>query len=132
MAARPPRTPQDIPIVYVGRMTPEDRDYRWSATLFFGRSEQDPNYRWREAAFWSFGRSRDGQDEPYALQPDDREFQVAFSNVVGATNVAYGPFPIDGEDEDVFQHRWLTLFTKAVTGELSRPDRMPIHDHYLR
>ena len=110
-------------------MTSEDRDYSWSATLFFGKSQQDPNYRWRETAFWSFSRTQDGKDEPHALQPDDREFGMAFSNVMGATSAAYGPFAIDGEDEDTFQHRWLTLFTKAVTGELNQPNQMPIADH---
>ncbi|MBX3595916.1 serine/threonine-protein kinase [Sphingomonas sp.] len=129
---RPARTPADVPIMYVGRATPDDRDYKWSATLFYGKSLEDPNYRWRETAFWRFARSRDGQDEPYALQPDDRDFQVAFSNTMGVASTAYGPLPIDGEDEDTFQHRWLTLFTKAVTGELNRPGQMPVPDHYLR
>jgi serine/threonine-protein kinase len=128
-----PREDADGMLVFsLRRMTPEDRDYSWSATLFFGKSQQDPNYRWRETAFWSFGQSRDGQDQPFALQPEDREFGMAFSNTVGATNVAYGPFTIDGEDEDVFQHRWLTLFTNAVTGELSQPGTMPVPDHYWR
>jgi hypothetical protein len=125
---RPQRTVHDIPIVYARRMTSEDQDYIWSATLFFGKSQQDPNYRWREAAFWSF--SQNGQDEPHALKPDDREFGMVFSNVMGSISTAYGPFPIDGEDEDTFHHRWLTLFTKAVTGELCRPNQMPIPDHF--
>jgi serine/threonine-protein kinase len=129
---RPQRTDRDIPVFYAGRATPEDQDYRWSATLFFGKSSKDPNYRWREMAFWSFNRSSDGQDEPYALRPDGEEFQMVFSNVIGGTSAAYGPFSIDGEDEEAFQHRWLTLFTKAVNGELSRPNQMPVPDHYLR
>ena len=130
--SRPQRTAHDIPIVYAGRMTSDDQDYTWSATLFFGKSQRDPNYRWRETAFWSFSRSQNGQDEPHALQPDDREFGIVFSNVMGSTSTAYGPFAIDGENEDTFQHRWLTLFTKAVTGELCRPNQMPIPDHFWR
>ncbi len=130
-AVRPQRTAHDVPIIYAGRMTRDDQDYKWSATLFFGKSRQDPNYRWRETAFWSLSRSHNGRDEPYAIPPEDRDFQIAFSNTMGVANTAYGPLAIDGEDEDAFQHRWLTLFTKAVTGELNRPDRMPIPDHYL-
>ncbi|SCW76024.1 serine/threonine protein kinase [Sphingobium faniae] len=129
---RPPRSNDGFPIMYVGHSIPDDRDYRWSATLFFGQTKDDSNYRWRETSFWSFAATRDGGDEPYALQPGDREFQTAFSNTMGVANIAYGPFAIDGEDEDQFQHRWLSLFTKAVTGQLNRPDRMPIPDHYLR
>ncbi|WP_206240441.1 serine/threonine-protein kinase [Novosphingobium terrae] len=130
--ARPAKSIEDIPIMYVGRAMPEDRDYKWSSTLFFGRSKDDPNYRWRETAFWSFSVRRNGADEPFSLEPEDREFQIAFSNTMGSTSAAYGPFAVDGEDEDQFQHRWLTLFTKAVTGELNRPDQMPIPDHYLK
>ena len=127
---RPQRTAHEIPIVYMGRSTSEDQDYTWSATLFFGRSQQDRDYRWRETAFWSFSHNQTGKNEPYALQPDDREFGMAFSNVVGGTNAAYGPFLIDGEDEDNFRNRWLTLFTKAVTGELNRPNQMPVPEYY--
>jgi len=129
---RPQKTSQGIPIVHVMRATPDDLDYRWSATLFYGRSQKDPDYRWRETAFWSFSGSQRGQDEPYALQPDDREFGIAFSNVMGVTNVAYGPLPIDDENQDGFYNRWLTLFTKAVNGDLNRPSQMPVPDHYLR
>lgn len=129
---RPARTAADVPIIYAGRATPDDFDYKWSATLFYGKSQQDPNYRWRETAFWSFAQGGNSSHTPYALQPDNRDFQVAFSNTMGVANTAYGPLAIDGEDEETFQHRWLTLFTRAVTGELNRPDRMPVPDHYLR
>ncbi len=65
-------------------------------------------------------------DEPFGLPADDREFEFASSNVMGQANIAYGPFSIDAEDESDFQHRWLTLFARAATGELNRPSRMPV------
>ena len=127
---RPSRTAADIRIIHVGHDRPENRDYRWSATLFFGRSQADPNYRWRETAFWSMSRRHEGQDAPFSLEAAGSDFNGAFSNVIGVNHPAYGPFPIDGEDEDAFHQRWLTLFSKAVSGTLNRPSTMPINDYY--
>lgn len=129
---RPQRSAQDIPIFYAGREMPEDLDYKWSASLFYGRSASDPNYRWREVAFWTLGRSRNRQHEPLAIASDDPNFHVAFSNTMGTMNIAYGPFPIDGEDEDAFQRRWLGLFAQAATGKLNHPGTLPVPDAFLR
>jgi eukaryotic-like serine/threonine-protein kinase len=128
---RPDTTPEGFPIFYAGRATSQDRDYTWSATLFFAKCPQDPSYRWREVAFWTL-RNDHGVDEPFAISPSDDEFTLAFSNVIGTTREAYGPLAIDGEDEEDFQHRWLTLFARAVGGELERPGRMPVPDEYFR
>lgn len=127
---RPKESDEGYPIVYLGRLQAVDRDYAWSSTLFYGKSKDDSNYRWRETAFWTMGQSE--RDQPYALQPTDRDFQVAFSMTMGVANVAYGPLAIDGEDEDNFHERWLTLFAKAINGSLSRPDRLPVPDYYWR
>jgi hypothetical protein len=40
--------------------------------------------------------------------------------------IAYGPFPIDGEDEEKFIERWMGLVAKAAIGELTKPRSMPI------
>lgn len=127
---RPTHTSEGGSIFYVGRETPYDRDYTWSATLFFGRSKKEPDYRWREIGFWSFAAG--SPEAPYSLAPGDRNFELAFSNVMGSVDVAYGPWAVDGEDEDAFQHRWLSLFTKAVRGELNQPSSMPIGDHFFQ
>lgn len=122
---------ESMSMMYSAFSGPDHHDYTWSATLFFGKSNQDPNYRWRETAFWSFNNSQN-REEPFALRPDDRDFAIAFSKTMGTVNTAYGPLTIDGEDEDQFQHRWLTLFSKAVQGVLSRPNQMPITDHFWK
>jgi len=127
---RPTSTPEGNRIIYAGRETRDDREYRWSATLFFGRSKNDPNYRWREVAFWSL--SPEPNDAPFSLSPVEREFQLAFSNVMSTTNIAYGPWAADGEDEDTFIHRWLTLYAKAAKGELNQPSALPLNDYYFR
>lgn len=117
-------------VFYAGRRAADEQDYKWSATLFFGKSDKSPEYRWREAGFWSFASSHDQQDVPFALDPENRDFLLAFSNVMGGTELAYGPLAIDGENADDFVHRWLTLFTKAVEGTLNRPMGMPVSDRF--
>lgn len=99
------------------------RDYTWSATLAFATHPGDSSFRWREVSFWSLGRS-DG-NEPLGLAAGNGSFDIALSNIMGVMNVAFGPEAIDGEDEDQFQHRWLTLFSRAATGQLNRPSQMP-------
>lgn len=128
--ARPANDHRGHPVIYVGRVSGIDLDYTWGSTLFFANSSDDPTYRWREAAFWSMAQG-DQRDTPFALAADDKQFAIAFSNVIGVANLAYGPLPIDGEDEENFRHRWLTLFARAASGELEKPHRMPLQPGYF-
>jgi hypothetical protein len=59
-------------------------------------------------------------NEPSAFDPDFKDFYSAFKGG------AYGPFPIDAEDEGPFLERWLRLLAKAALGELRRPDKFPL------
>jgi serine/threonine-protein kinase len=97
--------------------------YTFSASLVFCKTPKDPEHRWREVSFWSF-RS-DNSSTPYAINPRDREFSVALSNVAGMTSVAHGPLAIDAEDEIEFLDRWLILFAKAADRRLRHPMQMP-------
>jgi len=97
--------------------------YTFSASLVFSKTPKDPQYRWRELSFWSF--NSDSSSTPYALSPNDRDFSIALSNVVGMSNVAHGPLTIDAEDEEDFLNRWMTLFAKAADKRLRHPMRMP-------
>jgi len=99
--------------------------YSWSATLVFAATPEDGTFRWREVSFYrQFGST--SEDEPFALNPATRDFDLAFSNVVAAVNVALGPLIIDGEKEAAFHDRWIALLSKAALGSLSRPRAMPI------
>ena len=105
-------------------------DYRWSATLVFASTPDDQTYRWREVSFFR----TDGvpqADEPFCLFPGDDQFDIALSKVSGLFSVAYGPKPIDGEDEEEFSRRWSYILGKAATGILEKPNSLPISDDYF-
>jgi len=98
--------------------------YRWSASFAFADRNDGHGFRWYEIAFWRLGGN--GADEPCAIAAHSSDFHYAISNVMHNVNIAYGPFAIDGEDEENFLERWIALVAKAMIGELKRPSNMPI------
>jgi eukaryotic-like serine/threonine-protein kinase len=107
-----------------------DNSYAWSATLAFASVPGDPTYRWREVAFWRMDQFHH-ENEPFGLAAHDRDFDIALSNTLGIVNIAFGPKPIDAEDEQDFQRRWVFLFSRAITGALERPRQLPIAPNYF-
>jgi serine/threonine-protein kinase len=105
----------------------ERNSYTWSASLLFADRKDGNGFRWYEVSFWSFQRLR-GKDEPFGLEGYDADIISALGNTISDVNVAYGPFPIDGEDEANFISRWTGLVAKAAIGQLARPRAMPIRD----
>jgi eukaryotic-like serine/threonine-protein kinase len=71
------------------------------------------------------------ENEPFGLAAHDRDFDIALSNTLGIVNIAFGPKPIDAEDEQDFQRRWVFLFSRAITGALERPRQLPIAPNYF-
>lgn len=104
----------------------ESRPYTWSATLLFADRKDGNQCRWYEVAFFSLAPAR--KDAPFGLDGYEADIDLALGNVMHTVNVAYGPCPIDGEDEESFMNRWIELVAKAATGELSTPSYMPIRD----
>ncbi len=68
---------------------------------------------------------------PLCPRTINAEFDIAPSRLTGVYRIALGPSAIDAEDEDAFQHRWLTLFARAATGELRMPSGMPVALSYF-
>jgi len=101
-------------------------EYIWRATAFCARLEDDGPFRWYEVGFWSFNQDV----APYNLSCESPDFYGAFSNVGTNHNIAYGPLPIDGEDEESFFDRWILLFTIASKGRLLKPNGLPIRENY--
>jgi serine/threonine protein kinase len=101
------------------------RPYTWSASLLFADRKDGGGFRWYEVSFWTIGRDR---DEPFGLEGYKADIDLALGNIMHSVNVAYGPLPIDGEDEEVFIARWIDLVAKAAIGQLTRPSGMPIRD----
>jgi serine/threonine-protein kinase len=106
--------------------------YQFSANLIFAKIPGDPDYRWREISFHEIFSQRSNFDQPFSLDPFDRDFQVAVSNVMGKHQIAHGPLTIDGEDEASFQERWLNLFAKAAARQLHPPQQLPVPDHFFK
>ncbi len=105
---------------------PQSRPYTWSASLLFADRKDGNGYRWYEVAFWTL--SQKNRDEPFGLEGYDNDINLALGNITHTVNVAYGPFPIDGEDEESFISRWINLVSKAAIGELVHPKGMPIRN----
>lgn len=104
--------------------------YEFEATVFFGKSKAEPEYRWREVSFWSFGNHMNGS-QPSALPAGGRDFNYALSNVMHSWNVAHGPWAIDGEDEEKFHDRWANLLARAANGNLRPSNSMPLNESYF-
>ena len=43
-----------------------------------------------------------------------------------SVEMAYGPWPIDGEDEPKLSERWFGFIAKAAVGQLARPNAVPV------
>jgi serine/threonine-protein kinase len=101
-------------------------NYNFCTSLVFAKTPDDDAYRWREISFMQVFSSKPMHEQPIALNPHSGEFGTAMSNVIGAYQVACGPWTIDGEDEDEFQERWLRLFAKAAKRQLRPPTALPL------
>jgi len=98
--------------------------YEWSASLLYADRKDGHGFRWYEVSFWMHGRSRG--DVPYGLCGYERDIDLALGAGMHTVNVAYGPLPIDGEDEEEFILRWTKLVAQAAIGELQSPNAMPM------
>jgi hypothetical protein len=102
--------------------------YVRSASLFFGTQQANDSYRWFEVAFYHHPLGGNSSNEPYAL-PSIHEVHDALTTMgIRRTQIADGPSPIDGEDEESFHERWIGLIALGLTGKLSRPNRLPVEE----
>lgn len=97
--------------------------YAVSSSLVYAKQPDDTDYRWYELSFWAANSSFWRQ--PFSVSPTDRNFDIALSNIMGHYSTAFGPIPIDAEDEQSFQDRWIGLFTKGALQKLRAPNQMP-------
>jgi len=99
--------------------------YTWSASLLFVDRKDGMGFRWYEVSFW---RQFSKEDVPFGLEGYEGDIDLALGNIMHNVNVAYGPLPVDGEDEASFISRWSDLVAKAAIGKLIRPRGMPIRN----
>ena len=101
--------------------------YTWSASLLYADMNDGNGFRWYEVSFWTQAQQKTN-DEPFGLEGYQADIDLACGNIMHSVNVAYGPLPVDSEDEECFISRWVGLVAKAATGNLNRPSGMPIRD----
>jgi hypothetical protein len=107
--------------IAVGQEQPE---YVWGASLWYAKLKGGTDYRWYETSYWALSAER---YQPFALGPD-RDADYAASSIMHTVGLAFGPAPIDGEDEDEFHSRWALLFTMASKRQLRQPSTLPIRN----
>ena len=106
--------------------------YTFAATLVFASTKEDQDFRWRELSFFNWRNSEPLHLNPVVLNPKLRDFQLAISKVASGWQLAHGPFPIDGESEDSFQERWISLFAKAASRKLRPPTHLPLKSDFFQ
>jgi len=98
--------------------------FQWGASLWYSRIKEGQAYRWREIGYrQQFGRSV--ISEPFACK-DFNDADLAASKVMHTVALAYGPWPIDDEEEEAFHSRCAWLLARAAAGGLRQPRQLPI------
>ena len=121
-----PKTGWDVIGWSIIRVNTSRSGYTWSASLLYADKHDGSGYRWYELAFWTFAQHKNPSEEPYGLEGYCNDIDLACGHGMHSVAIAYGPMPIDSEDEESFYSRWMQLTAKAATGDLMRPGSMPI------
>jgi hypothetical protein len=104
--------------------------YEWSASLWYCKLPETTDYRWYEASYFSFHRAE--AYAPYDLSTKIRDADLAASLIMHIYQLAFGPQPIDDEDEDDFGERWAALLALSAEGKLGHPRSLPLQPKFWR
>lgn len=103
-------------------------EYKWWSSLWYtnlGKSTLD--FRWYEVSYFRSALMRDQpRFVPFHLANEPSKADEAAGPAMSAMNIAFGPVPIDDENQAEFHDRWMRLFAKAINGELSYPRSLPL------
>ncbi len=115
--------------ISVQQITPR---YTWSSSLLYCKQPGRTGYRWLEVSFMRIS-GNDNEMQPMSLldkidgaRSRYEHVDLALSNVMHAYQAAFGPIPIDDEDEEEFIARWMSIFAAAAEGRLRSPMRLPM------
>jgi len=103
--------------------------YRWSASLWYARLPGTQDYRWYEVSY--FAPLRADAMAPYALD-EIRDAALAAAPVMHVYQTAFGPVPIDDENEEDFTERWGTILARAAEGKLRHPTNLPLQPQFWK
>ncbi|WP_419805430.1 serine/threonine-protein kinase [Terriglobus sp.] len=106
-------------------------DLIWESYLFYGSLPGGDQYRWHETSFYVI---EDKQPTPTAFSrgfvPGYQFFDSLFAGTHKEIGRAFGPTPIDDEDEEEFFERWSTLFALAAEEKLKPPKKYPLEEKF--
>ena len=96
-----------------------------SSSLWYA-SIDGSEYRWWEVSYSATPFNRQSPPLPFSLVGSvEAADNAALCHVAGAAiigngpfGIAYGPQPVDGEEQEAFMDHWLGLFVQAVKGKL--------------
>ena len=99
--------------------------YCWSSSLWYTNLGHLDGYRWYEVSYCDNPLSSRKQEyAPFYLRYPEADSAAA--PVIGVYQIAFGPKPIDDEDQESFMDRWAELLAKAVDGKLCYPRYLPL------
>jgi hypothetical protein len=98
--------------------------YVWGYSLIYAEERESGHHRWYEVGFMHNPFMRRSGDSPFALEHG--EIVSAMGPGMSAMQTAWGPEPIDDEDEPGFVTEWLALFADACHGQLRYPSTLPL------
>jgi hypothetical protein len=111
--------------------------YVWASSLLYCRFPNNQDYRWYEVSFMISPLSRMTGPAPLSLLEETNNAtsryhhaDLALSNTMHSYQAAFGPIPIDDENEESFIERWMTVFGAAAEGRLKYPSRLPLGDSF--
>lgn len=105
----------------------------WAASLWYSKTEEDDDYRWREVSYWQNPLLQTEADQVGPLALDFAEADAAASpSMTAHFQIAYGPKPIDYECQDGFFRHWAGLLDEAAKGELKPPRSYPLRESERR
>jgi serine/threonine-protein kinase len=113
--------------------------YRWESALLYCKMPGSEDYRWHEVSFMHSPLSRRQGMDPQSLleHVNDAPYRfyhadMAIGPGMHTYQVAFGPRPIDDEDEAEFIERWTTMFAVGAEGRLKYPSRLPLSEDYWK
>lgn len=122
--------------IEVHQLTPR---YVWASSLLYCRFPNNQDYRWYEVSFMISPLSRMTGPAPLSLLEETNNAtsryhhaDLALSNTMHSYQAAFGPIPIDDENEGSFIERWMTVFGAAAEGRLKYPSRLPLADSFWK
>ena len=104
--------------------------YSWSSSILYCKQPGKPDYRWTEVSFMTLGRDNEMQpmsllDKVDGARSRYGHMDLALSPTMHVYQAAFGPVPIDDENEEEFVVRWMTIFAAAAEGRLKTKPLTP-------